>query len=186
MPPRWPAGVPNADASIESQPAAGRTIIDLTSGQLLDNAQTLSMHIESGWPAVDIGKWHVRHEPSPRPAAVEERITDASSVVHQEPQDDVVALMAIAKHCRCSLGDGHQPGGLVGRQQTRLVTIRSSPLHRALTPEDGVHAVGAIAAPWSTIPTWMIFIRSGVRQQSNIPDERVMMGFRFGNSNSWP
>ena len=86
---------------IEAQPAAGRTIIDLTAGQLIGDAQTLVLPEESGWPAVEFGAWCLKYDAAPRAASVETHIERASSMAYKGFTEDVVDLMALAKRCRC-------------------------------------------------------------------------------------
>jgi len=86
---------------IEAHPVAGRTLIDLTAGQMLGNAQTLVMPLEQGWPSVQCGKWYIDYYPALRREYVEERIAEATSLDFSGLQGDVVDLMRLAKLHRC-------------------------------------------------------------------------------------
>jgi hypothetical protein len=68
---------------IEAHPTTGRTIIDLTIGQLTSNAQTVVAPIESGWPAVQCGEWTIEYDPSPRADEIAHQVALAEGVAYE-------------------------------------------------------------------------------------------------------
>ncbi len=85
---------------IEAQPRGGRTLIDLTIGQLIPTVAA-EMPIAEGWPAARLGAWRVEYDESPRASYVEAEIVKAQEVAYAGLQGDVEEMMKLAKHVRC-------------------------------------------------------------------------------------